>query len=202
MDESLLLSPLLLQHAPLLNPVLPVRIEDNEFTKQLSGEARKEATINVMCHVLQAKLGGARNAILFDDVHNMDTSSWQLLAAVRQRVKSILFVLATRPWPKDTAPQELSAILSEAHSNEKLSELARQDIDELMRAYMGVSGRVDVPLSTAITSKSGGNPFFAKGFIQSIVEQGLLDTSHDQIALRKGLDIAKVKSSQKHAHCK
>ena len=49
----------MLQHAPLLSPVLPEPIKDNQWTKQLSGEARKEATIHVMARVLELKLGGA-----------------------------------------------------------------------------------------------------------------------------------------------
>ena len=61
-----------------------------------------------------------------------------------------------------------------------------------MRAFVGVSGRVDMQLSSAITSKSGGNPFFAKGFIQSMLEQHVLDVSNDEVALRDGLDIGKV----------
>ena len=65
MNWRLLDSPLLLQHAPLLNPVLPAeaRMADNAYTKQLSGEARKEASINVMCHVLEAKLNGLRTLL-------------------------------------------------------------------------------------------------------------------------------------------
>ena len=56
---QLLSDPLVLQHAPLLSPVLPEPIKDNQWTKQLSGEARKEATIHVMARVLELKLGGA-----------------------------------------------------------------------------------------------------------------------------------------------
>lgn len=103
-----------------------VRIEDNEFTKQLSGEARKEASINVMCNVLLAKLGGARTVIMFDDAHYMDAASWQLLAAVRQRVHPLLFVLATRPLAKGQEPPELTQIMEEPGGNQPLSELTRQ----------------------------------------------------------------------------
>ena len=58
-DALLLTDQLVLQHAPLLSPVLPEPIKDNQWTKQLSGEARKEATIHVMARVLELKLGGA-----------------------------------------------------------------------------------------------------------------------------------------------
>ena len=81
-DALLLTDQLVLQHAPLLSPVLPEPIRDNQWTMQLSGEARKEATIHVMAHVLEKKLGGAHSTLMFDDTHWMDSSSWALLNAV------------------------------------------------------------------------------------------------------------------------
>jgi len=188
-DEELLQSELMLQHAPLLNPVLPIKIADNEFTKQLSGEARKEQAINVMCHVLQAKLGGSRMLVMFDDVHWMDASSWQLLAEAMDRVQPMLVVLTTRPQPVNDEAPELKAIKSEY---EKLSDLTRADIEELMRSFLCVSGRVQLALSSAVTTRSGGNPFFAKGFIQSMLEQGVLNTSADEVNLAAGCDIGKI----------
>eukprot|EP00966_Prymnesium_polylepis_P121495 2807829-Prymnesium_polylepis.1 len=80
---------------------------DNEFTKQLSGEARKEASINVMCHVLAAKLGGMHSLLMFDDVHWMDSSSWQLLCQVKERVKPMLIILTKRPQQSSEEPPEL-----------------------------------------------------------------------------------------------
>ena len=190
-DAPLLASPLLLQHAPLLSPVLPRPIEDNEFTKHLSGEARKDASINVMCHVLEAKLGGARTLLMFDDVQWMDSSSWALLEAMRKRVQPLLVVLTTRPnLSKGGLPAELAKMGdSKGGMTAELTELQRPDIDELMRAMLGVRGRVDVALSSTIQSRSGGNPLFAIGFVQSMQERGVLDLSQDRIELKDGLDV-------------
>ena len=68
----------------------------------------------------------------------------------------------------------------------------RTDIDELIRHQLGVTGQVEHALSSAITMRSGGNPFFAKGFVTSFVEQGVLDISRGKIELAEGMRIADV----------
>merc|ERR1719453_1857452 len=103
----------------------------------------------------------------------MDSGSWALLHAARTRVSPLLIVLTTRPQTVGEGTyHELQAF---SKDYDQLSELQRADIDELMRNQLGVTGRVDVSLSTAITKRSGGNPFFAKGFVTSFTEQGVLD---------------------------
>ena len=56
-DETLLADEHFIQLAPLLSPVLPVHIKDNEVTKHLTGETRMSATIKLLVTVLNAKLG-------------------------------------------------------------------------------------------------------------------------------------------------
>ena len=127
---------------------------------------------------------------MFDDTHWMDSSSWALLNAVRGRVQPLLLVLTTRPMA-ETDPN-FSKIESYLKDLESLTELTRPDIDELIRNQLGVTGQVEYTLSSAITTRSGGNPFFAKGFVTSFVEQGVLDISKDKIELAEGMRIADV----------
>ena len=127
---------------------------------------------------------------MFDDTHWMDSSSWALLNAVRGRVQPLLLVLTTRPMA-ETDPN-FSKIESHLKDLESLTELTRPDIDELIRNQLGVTGQVEYTLSSAITTRSGGNPFFAKGFVTSFVEQGVLDISKDKIELAEGMRIADV----------
>ena len=56
MDGAILEDSHIVQLAPLLSPVLPVHIPENEVTKHMSGESRLQATIWVMVAVLAAKL--------------------------------------------------------------------------------------------------------------------------------------------------
>ena len=62
-----------------------------------------------------------------------------------------------------------------------LSELAKPDVDDLMRHMLGVTGRVAVELSTDIHKRSGGNPFFAKADHGRVEEA--LDVSGDSVEL-------------------
>lgn len=104
-----------------------------------------------MCHVLEAKLGGSRVLLMFDDVHWMDASSWQLLASAVDRIQPMLAILTSRPIIQSgDLPPELKLL---KHRTEKLAELTRTDIEELMRSFLCVSGRVNVVISTSITTK-------------------------------------------------
>ena len=47
-DAELLASPHLQLLAPLLSPVLPVEIPDNEATRHIKGEARNAASVDLM----------------------------------------------------------------------------------------------------------------------------------------------------------
>ena len=79
------------------------------------------------------------------------------------RVQPLLLVLTTRPQTKgDPSFAELEAFKAK-DGMQPLSELAKPDVDDLMRHMLGVTGRVAVDLSTDIHKRSGGNPFFAKG---------------------------------------
>ena len=191
-DAELMRSEQLLQHAPLLSPVLPEPIKDNQWTKQLAGEQRKEATINLMCNVLAAKLGGIRTTLMFDDVHWMDSGSWALLHQAKSRIAPLLIVLTTRPEEK--CAQQVASLSLPPSAEIELSELRKEDIDELVRATLNVRGRVALDVSNMMRKSSGGNPLFVKGLVTSCSESKppILDTSHDAVELVEGLDISKV----------
>ena len=53
-DEALLLDEQFIQLAPLLSPVLPVNIPDNEVTKHLAGETRMASTIALIVKARRA----------------------------------------------------------------------------------------------------------------------------------------------------
>ena len=52
--------------APLLSPVLPLHIEDNEVTKNMADDAKMATRIDLMVKVLKAKLGGAMNVLALE----------------------------------------------------------------------------------------------------------------------------------------
>jgi predicted ATPase len=172
---------MVLHLAPLLSPVLSRRIEDNEITKNMAGETRTTHMIKVMCRVVAAKMKQARAALVFEDVHWMDQSSWVLLHAVTKQVHPLLVLLTTRPVPEKEAPSELAAIQSEADTLE-LAGLGKTDIEELMCVTHTVQS-VPSNLTTVIAEKSGGNPFWAKEFMHSMKEQGVLDIKDNKLDL-------------------
>ena len=105
------------QLAPLLSPVLPLHIEDNEVTKHMSGESRLATTIQLMVTVLAAKLRQGRTVIVFEDVHWMDSSSWALLRALQKVVQPLLVLLTLRPLTEVARPAEYIEMAKDPSSN-------------------------------------------------------------------------------------
>ena len=88
----------LLELAPLLNPVLPIALPENDLTGRIPAEARSENALNVMVGSLLRPVGNLGvMLIIIDDAQWLDSASWTLVEAVLRQHPSLLMVVATRP---------------------------------------------------------------------------------------------------------
>lgn len=69
--QALINNPVFVQLLPLLSPVLPMQLEENEHTRGLDHQARKEATRRVMLLVLSAKLAHIPTTLVLENVREM-----------------------------------------------------------------------------------------------------------------------------------
>ena len=164
---------------PLLGPILNLDIPDNDFTRNLEPEQRK----NVLTTLLQSCLNAATRSepilIVVEDMHWVDALSHDLLEALAKALADcpICFVLAYRP------PQlmRLQAPRMEAlpyFTNIKLDEFTAAEGEQAVHAklaqlYPSRSGPVPSLLVEKLMQRSQGNPFYLEELLNYLHDRGL-----------------------------
>jgi class 3 adenylate cyclase len=182
LERHLANAPQLLELAPLLNPVLPVALPENELTGRIPAEARSDNALNVMVGSLLRPLGHlAVMLIIIDDAQWLDSASWTLVEAVLRQHPSLLLAVATRPPetaktgdPAFSLPGPIQAVMERRpEALLTIEPLGDDDLVELIKRYIEVE-EVPAELSSVILERAEGNPFFAQELIGTLVQRGLV----------------------------
>ncbi|MDF1666527.1 MAG: adenylate/guanylate cyclase domain-containing protein, partial [Planctomycetota bacterium] len=158
--------------APLLNVVLPIDIPDNEFTEELSGEARATKTNELLCQLLETSLEQP-TVLLIDDCQWLDSASLSLLLTVFQEQGSLPIALFLRPFEEERPPELVSIQNSDRFEKLSLSPLDQETTTEIIRTRLEI---LDVPQQAGeiIFEKSQGNPLFSIELAYSLRDGGAL----------------------------
>ena len=149
-----------LQLAPLINAVVPGFLEETPLVHSLSGQARADATSNLLSDII-AVHATARFILVLEDCHWMDSASWRLVLRVAQDYPQALVVLTSRPVTDVRELRALSAL--EGFAEMKLSPLRSSAIGSLVESVLGGQGVAEDVLDE-ITQRSVGNPLFAREY--------------------------------------
>jgi class 3 adenylate cyclase/tetratricopeptide (TPR) repeat protein len=175
--------------APLLSPLLPLDLPENDVTGAMTGQVRAENTRDLVVHLVQRHAGRAPLLVVLEDAHWMDPASWSLLAAVQRRVGSALLVLAARPMI-DEPPPELDQVMSPGAGGERISltGLAPQEVHELGIKALDVE-RLPEPLQRLLLERAEGNPLYTRELLGALEAMGALERSGHRCRLRaEGLE--------------
>ena len=123
--------------APLLGPILSLDLPDNDFTAQMSAEVRSDNTVDMFIALLQQASAAGPLMIALEDVHWLDSASWQLVLRARTELPQLLFVMTTRPVAD--APSETAASVRTAATLVRLAALTRQDAVTLAARRSGAA---------------------------------------------------------------
>jgi len=176
-DDDLLSDEDVINLAPLLSPVLPLHIEDNEVTKNMADDAKMATRIDLMVKVLKAKLGGAMNVLALEDVHWMDTGSWALLKKVLDEVKPLTVVCTSRPMDAKKTPKEYNEILKgKRNTLMQLEGLHKKDVQDMLCSMFKVD-EMEESIVDIVNDKSSGNPLWTKEFALSMEEGRVIEIS-------------------------
>jgi class 3 adenylate cyclase len=167
---------LALRLAPLLKPVLGLEFAENRMTKAMTPEIREQTTRLFLVRLLQRsfydslKHSHQPHVIFLDNGQWLDNDSWRLAVAVKDLVRPLLLVIASRPLHQDALGRPPHSSCAELMRERNLERLR---LDQLSRAEMNaVHSELVAPsvvseeLSDALWRKCGGNPLFAKHMIQ------------------------------------
>lgn len=177
-----LVDPSLVEWAPLLNVVMPVDLPETDITVQLEGEARADRARDLLVRILQQEAERSPLLIVLDDAHLLDTLSWTLASEVARRVSPCLILLALRPMDrKPAACEKLEALPS--CMQVLLQPFGARDAAALARDRLGVE-EIPAAITSFISEKSGGNPFFGEQLAFALRDSGrlLMDDGRARLA--------------------
>jgi class 3 adenylate cyclase/tetratricopeptide (TPR) repeat protein len=179
--------PGLLRLAPLLNAVLPLDLIDNELTVQMQGQVRADNTRDLLLQLLQNAAIRSPKVIVMEDAQWLDSASWALLVALRQRTRAgpLLLAIVTRSL-SDAAPAEYRELLSfrgTRHLN--LDSLTPDETVTLACQCLGVTSLPDA-VKTLLLEKGEGHPSFSEELAYTLRDTGLITIADGQARITLG----------------
>ncbi len=183
--QQLGLEPQALQLLPLLEPLLPLELPDNDVTVQMTGQVRADNTRNFLLRLLAATAHQAPKLIVIEDAHWFDTASWSLALAAAHRIRPILFVITTRPLA-DPPPNEYSQLLKLPNTQRLRLEALEPDAAlALVCQRLGVVS-VPAPVAQLLHTKAEGNPFYSQELAYTLRDSGLIRIVDGECHLAEG----------------
>jgi class 3 adenylate cyclase/tetratricopeptide (TPR) repeat protein len=157
--------------APLLNAVLPLDLEDDELTAQMSGEVRAHNTRKLLARLVRRFAGEEPVLVVIEDAHWLDSASWGVLQHVARDTPSSLILLATRPIPEPVPSEYISLLSGDAADKIAIERFSHEESASLIRARLGV---LELPNEVAevIHQRAEGNPLFTEELAYVLRDSG------------------------------
>ena len=146
---------------PLLADVMGLEALDNDFTRTISGQLRRNNTFALIEAILRRETERRPLLILLEDIHWADELSLSLAAYLAEKMlgSPLLLVLVHRPMTK----RDLGALadvkkLPHVHTVD-LAPLSSAESLELVQPLFG-GGQIPEAIKEILLSRGQGNPFF------------------------------------------
>jgi predicted ATPase/class 3 adenylate cyclase len=170
--------PALVYRAPLLNDVLGLMLPETHLTRMMDADLRHQSLTALLIALLRWRCRSAPLVLVLEDVHWLDSLSWELSLAVAQSLfdQPLLMMIAMRPLDDDIKRNRLVTLddLPNVH-HMVLESLEPDEVVSLAASRLGVVVQ-DFPREVAglIENRSGGNPFFAEELIYALRDTGVI----------------------------
>jgi class 3 adenylate cyclase/tetratricopeptide (TPR) repeat protein len=193
-----------IERLPLLNDILNLDFPDTTLTGSLDPALRHQSLVLLLLYLLRTWARERPLIVILDDVHWLDSLSWDLVAYLARAITvspdPLLLVVVARPLaPHSTGGQHLEKLqsLTEAETL-PLDSLSPEETVALATARLGLpEGELPPAVAELARTRSGGNPFFAEQLVFTLRDQGLIEVERKegqiQCTLRGDLDQASQK---------
>ncbi len=165
-------APAIAELGGLLSTVLQVPLPDSPATASLTGEARAEATRDLLAQTLAALARSAPTLVVLEDAHWLDSASLALALRLALAPGPLLLVLTTRPLA-EVAPTELVRLVA-VSGCEHVSVGPLPASETLELAANAAGQRLPAAVAALIEAKAGGNPLFTRELVYALRDDGLL----------------------------
>jgi class 3 adenylate cyclase len=161
----------LIQWACLLNPILSTSFPESEITKNLSTESRAKNLQRLLVAILGENHNTETRIIVLEDLHAIDSGSWELCVDICKLLPNLLIILTTRPLNKIVHLAKLLRL-----NNVKslpLAELNKAQTTKLVCQKLNAQS-IPAQLQQEIFAQTNGMPLFVEELVKSMVEQRLI----------------------------
>lgn len=173
--------------APLLAPILGIKVDENQTTRDMSGAARGDNLLAVMLRLLTS-LAGKRGEGLFvvlEDVHWMDATSWQLLGVLARSSEEhglrVLLTLRSETTPNGSDWHNVVSGAGVEHVS--LTPLSLTETRSLVLHLLQAED-LSQQLLTITYERTRGNPFFCEQLVSALLESGIVSVEAGVASLR------------------
>lgn len=165
------------ERLPLLAKILGLQVEDNELTRAMPDDLRRDNVFATIWAILKQEAKQRATLVVLEDTHWSDPLSLELAAHVASRIRdrAILLLLAHRPLD-DSRPDDASRKLAHERlqglsytTNMLVNELSPEASLKLVQNKLAVK-TLPANLADYIQRKGQGNPFFIEELVNSLVE--------------------------------
>ncbi|MFC1899141.1 adenylate/guanylate cyclase domain-containing protein [Chloroflexota bacterium] len=160
-----------LEIAPLLNPLLNLRIPANELVDSLDDETRYQRLFELIIEYLKLATYEKPVLLLIGNIQWADSSSLQLINKLSENIQPshLLLCLTQR-----TEEIKRLSLREESTTRFVLEEMPYKDALQLVKEKLN---RPELPeiISDMVISKAKGNPLFLEEIAQTLINSGILD---------------------------
>jgi len=169
---------------PLLSSIIPIKIEETEFTLQLQGEARAIQTARIVVDIILHSKKFEHMVMVIDDVHWLDSASWNVLMTISREISPLMLLLVTRPVSEPT--KEMFSLMGRHNSSRiQMDRMPPEDIIRLVCSRLGVDN-LPAPVSELILSRADGHPYFSEEMAYALRDNKIVEIKNGQCILKSG----------------
>ncbi len=176
---------------PLLDPLMPFNVPDNDHTAQLRGAARADNTRTLLLTLLQITARQAPRLVILEDAQWLDSASWTLALEASRQVQPLLLLIVTRPLT-ETAPTEGAHLLhAPGVVRLPLNVLSPTDAEALVCQRLGVTS-LPAAVATLIHIRAEDHPLFTEELAYALRDAGYIEVVDGECQVAADVDLNAV----------
>ncbi|KAJ3411269.1 hypothetical protein HDV05_002453 [Chytridiales sp. JEL 0842] len=144
---------------PLLSAVMPFFVKETRFTTTVGPDGRIALLCGVLERLINFFVKSRHLAIIIDDIHRMDSASWQLMMNIARRCPKCILVLTSRP-PEDYREHLMQDLIKLEQTTEiQLNGLLSRDVDSFLQKKFGDrAASIGPDVTDALVQRTAGCP--------------------------------------------
>jgi class 3 adenylate cyclase len=183
-------------YAPLLNDVFPLALADNDFTRALTGEARREQLLVLLTELVVGHAQLAPTVLALRDAHLLDASSWDLIVRIDAAAPQLLLIATLRPTSQSLGVVAHGWLSADTTQCIELHALAPELLLELARTRLNARA-LDSQLQQLIIERTNGSPLYCEELLAAMCAAGgvVVEAGVARLRRSEGLDGADFPAS-------